>query len=213
MKVMSTDTRLHLTLLLSGLAVFIWSMIAPRDVFTWALEVLPAAAGGVILVCIYQKFRFTTLAYGLIWIATIMILIGGHYTYAEMPLFNWLRDIFDLGRNHYDRLGHFVQGFVPAIIVREVLLRKSPLRQGKWLFAIVVSICLAISALYELFEWAVAVVAGTAAEAFLGTQGDVWDTQWDMFLALCGAVTSLSVLSGSHNRALQRLALPAQTDN
>ncbi len=129
-------------------------------------------------------------------------MIGGHYTYAEVPLFNWIRDAFDLGRNDYDKVGHFAQGFVPAVIAREVLIRTSPLKPGKWLSFLVVCVCLAISALYELIEWWVAVASGTAADAFLGTQGYVWDTQSDMAFALAGAIVSLVVLSKVHDRQL-----------
>lgn len=133
------------------------------------------------------------------------MIVGGHYTYAEMPLFNWIRDTFGLERNYYDRLGHFVQGFVPALIVREVLLRKTALGSGSWLTFLTVSVCLAISAVYELIEFAVAKATGTAAEAFLGTQGDVWDTQWDMLLAFIGALTAVILLSGVHNKLLKQL--------
>jgi putative membrane protein len=133
-------------------------------------------------------------------------MVGGHYTYSEVPLFNWIRDDFAIGRNDYDRLGHFIQGFVPAIIAREILLRKSPLTRGKWLFFIVVSICLAISATYELFEWSVAELTGTAADSFLGTQGDVWDTQKDMAVALIGAIISLLTMGRLHDRFLDKMA-------
>lgn len=142
--------------------------------------------------------------YVLILIQAIILVIGGHYTYAEMPFFNWLRDTFHLARNHYDRLGHFVQGFVPAMISREILLRKSPLKNGKLLSFLVISICLAISASYELIEWGVAAATGSAADAFLGTQGDVWDTQWDMLLALCGSIISLLTLQKFHNSVLKQ---------
>jgi putative membrane protein len=139
----------------------------------------------------------------LIWLHAIILLVGGHYTYAEVPLFNWVRDTFHLSRNHYDRVGHFAQGFVPAMIAREFLIRKSPLKRGKLLFFIVVSICLAISAFYELIEFGVSQATGSAGDAFLGTQGDIWDTQKDMALALAGAVTSLLTLSRLHNRLLR----------
>ena len=196
----------HIFLLVSMISIFIWSGIYPRDRLTWYLEVTPAFIGLVILIATYQRFKLTDLAYQLIWLHAIVLLIGGHYTYAEMPFFNWLRDTFALDRNYYDRVGHVFQGFVPAIIAREVLLRLSPLQKGKWLFFIVACICLAISALYELIEWRVAVASGEAAVAFLATQGDVWDTQWDMFLALAGAIVSLLVLTGWHDRQLEKLA-------
>lgn len=195
----------HLSLLVSVLLVLIWSGINPYDRFTWLLEVLPALLGTVILAATYGKFKFTTFCYLLIAVHMAILMVGGHYTYARVPLFDWLKEVFDFSRNHYDRIGHFTQGFVPAMVVREMLLRLTPLKPGKMLSFIVISICLAISASYELIEWWVALATGTAAEAFLGTQGDVWDTQWDMFLALCGAATSLLIFSGLHNRKLNAI--------
>lgn len=183
-------------------SVLIWSGIKPHDIFTWLLEVLPAILGLVILVLTYKRFRFTELVYWLILIHSVILMIGGHYTYAEVPLFNWISDTFELGRNHYDKVGHFAQGFIPAIIAREILIRKSPLKRGKWLFFIVVCICLAMSAFYEFVEWWVAVASGTAAEAFLGTQGYVWDTQSDMLMAFLGAIISLIFLGKLHDRSL-----------
>ena len=190
------------------LSVLLWSGINPHDRFTWILEVLPALLGILILVFTYRRFKFTTLCYALMATHMIILMVGGHYTYAQVPLFNWIKEILDLSRNHYDRVGHFAQGFIPAIVAREILLRTSPLKRGKLLSVIIISICLAISAFYELIEWWVAMATGTAAEAFLGTQGDIWDTQWDMFLALCGAVTSLLLLSWLHNRSLKKLNCP-----
>ncbi len=183
-------------------SVLIWSGINPHDYFTWALEVAPAIIGLVILLATYKRFRFTGMAYWLMLIHSIILMVGGHYTYAEVPLFNWIRDAFDLGRNHYDKVGHFAQGFIPAIISREILIRKSPVTEGKWLSFIIVSICLSISAFYEFIEWWVAVASGTAAEAFLGTQGYVWDTQSDMFLAFLGAIIALVLLGKAHDRSL-----------
>lgn len=197
----------HICLLTSFIALLILSAINPHDYFTWFLEVIPAIIGAVILVAVYGKFKFTNLAYTLIWIHALILMIGGHYTYAEVPLFNWLKEVLDLSRNHYDRVGHFAQGFIPAMVTREILLRTSPLKQGKWLFVIVVFICLGISASYELIEWGVAVLTGSAADAFLGTQGDVWDTQWDMLLAICGAICSLVVLSGLHDKQLKKISI------
>ena len=184
------------------LAVFVWSAIQPEDYFTWALEVAPAVAGLLLLGLTYRQFRFTALSYWLILIHTVILMVGGHYTYAEVPLFNWLRDTLELGRNHYDKVGHFAQGFIPAILAREILLRRSPLRPGKWLFFLVVCVCLAISAFYELIEWWVAELSGTDATAFLGTQGYVWDTQSDMAMALLGALLALLLLSRWHDRQL-----------
>ncbi|MHB9094977.1 MAG: DUF2238 domain-containing protein [Eubacteriales bacterium] len=198
-------SRLHIGLLVSFVGIFIWSVINPRDLFTWFLEVLPAVIGLIVILVTYNKFRLTNLTYVLIWIHAIILVIGGHYTYAEMPLFNWLRDSFGLARNYYDRLGHLAQGFIPAIIAREMLLRKSPLRPGKLLSFIIVSVCLAISAGYELIEWGVAEATGNAADSFLGTQGDVWDTQWDMFFALVGSVLSLLTIGKLHDRYLKEV--------
>jgi len=196
---------LHTGLLIILFSVFIWSGTNPKDLFTWFLEVIPALIGLIILTLTYNRFRLTNLVYILILLHAIILIIGGHYTYAEMPIFNWIRDTFDLARNYYDRLGHFAQGFIPAIIVREILLRKTELIQGKLLSFIIVSICLAISASYELIEWGVAEATGSAADAFLGTQGDVWDTQWDMFMALLGAIISLVSISKLHDKSLREL--------
>jgi putative membrane protein len=164
-----------------------------------------------ILAATFRRFPLTRLAYVLIALHAVVLMVGGHYTYAEVPLGFWVRDALHLARNHYDRLGHFMQGFVPAILVREVLLRKTPLRRGGWLFFLTTSVCLAISAVYEFIEWWSAVLGGGAADAFLGTQGDVWDTQWDMFLCLVGALTAQIVLARLHDRELARLnAAPAK---
>jgi putative membrane protein len=195
----------YLLLLAGFTAVFAWSAIAPRDRLTWLMEVTPAVIGIVLVFATHRRFEFSRVAYAAMWAHALILMVGGHYTYAEVPLFNWLRDTYDLGRNHYDRIGHFAQGFFPAIIVREILLRTSPLKRGGWLFFIVLCVCLAISAFYELTEWWAALMWGGAANAFLATQGDVWDTQWDMFLALCGAVVSLAVLRRVHDRSLAAL--------
>jgi putative membrane protein len=182
--------------------VLAWSGAGPHDRFTWFLEVAPVLVGLPILIAVYRRFRFTSLAYTLIAIHAVILMIGGHYTYAEVPLGYWLQDWLGLARNHYDRIGHLAQGFIPAVVVREILVRRSPLRRSRWLPFVVVSICLAFSALYELIEWWTAVATGEAAEAFLGTQGDVWDTQWDMMLALIGTILALLVLSRLHDRQL-----------
>jgi putative membrane protein len=193
------------TFLLATLALLLlWSAIRPHDYFTWSLEVAPVLIGVPILIATRNRFRFTTLAYVLLWLHAIVLIVGGHYTYAEVPLGHWARDAFDLSRNHYDRLGHFAQGFVPAIVAREVLVRRSPLKPGWWLFFLVTCVCLAISAAYELVEFGVAVATGEAAEAFLGTQGDPWDTQTDMLLALVGAVAAQLLLGRAHDRQLAR---------
>ena len=187
--------------------VFIWSATRPHDYFTWFLEVFPVIIALPILFFTHKKFPLTSLLYILILIHAIILMVGGHYTYAlvpinELPAFNWLRDAFDLSRNYYDRVGHFAQGFVPAMIAREILLRKNVVKTGGWLFFIVCCICLSISACYEFIEWWVAVASGTAAEAFLGTQGDVWDTQWDMFIALVGAIMAQILLAKLQSKQL-----------
>jgi len=194
-------------LLLCLSLVFVWSAIRPHDYFTWMLEVFPIFIALPILFITYKKFPLSNLVYGLILFHAIILMVGGHYTYAEVPLFNWLRDTYDLSRNYYDRLGHFTQGFVPAIITREILLRKNIVRQGAWLFFITCCICLSISACYELIEWRVAVATGSGADAFLGTQGDVWDTQWDMFTALIGAITAQIGLAKWHNQSMRALEM------
>ena len=185
--------------------VFIWSLIQPYDYFTWFLEVSPAIIAIIILWTTRNTFPLTPLTYWLILAHAIVLMIGGHYTYAKVPLFDLIKENFDLSRNYYDKVGHFFQGFVPAIIAREVLLRKSPLTKGKWLFFIITSICLAISAFYELIEWWVALLSGEGAEAFLGTQGDVWDTQSDMMLALIGTLFALFLLGKLHDKQLNSL--------
>ena len=196
--------RLHLILLAAAGAVLLWSGIHPHDYFTWFLEVLPALVGFALLAATYPRFRFTDLAYVLMAIHACILMVGGHYTYAEVPLFHWVRDSFHLARNDYDKVGHFAQGFIPAILTREILLRTSPLRPGKWLSFLTVSVCLALSAVYEFIEWWVALATGESAEAFLGTQGYVWDTQSDMLYAAIGAIVSLALLSRVHDRMLQQ---------
>lgn len=185
-------------------AVLVWSGIHPRDPLIWLLEVLPALIGFVVLVMTRHTFPLTRLAYVLILFHCVILMVGGHYTYAEVPLFNWLRDWFDLERNNYDKLGHFVQGFVPAIIAREILVRNAVVSGRGWLSFFVICICLAISAFYELIEWWVAILSGASAEAFLGTQGYVWDTQSDMMYALVGALMALALLSKVHDKQLAR---------
>jgi putative membrane protein len=185
--------------------ILIWSFVHPADRFTWWMESFPVFIAAPLLFATRKNFRFTMLVYIGLWAHAIILLVGAHYTYAEVPLFNWLRDVFSLSRNHYDRLGHFAQGFVPALVARELLLRTSPLRAGKWLFAIVTLSCLGISAMYELLEWMVSAMKGEAADAFLGTQGDVWDTQKDMLMALIGAMTAQALLGKYHNRLIGKM--------
>lgn len=170
---------------------FALSAIRPHDYFTWLLEVLPGIFLILVLIGTYRSFQFTSMTYTFIWLHMLILMIGGHYTYAEVPLFNWIQHEWGLDRNYYDRLGHFAQGFVPALMAREVLRRHVGVTKRGWLAVLVVSVCLAFSAFYELLEFLVARLTGTAAEAFLGTQGDVWDTQWDMTLALIGAIAAL----------------------
>jgi len=185
-------------------AVLVWSAINPADYFTWFLEVLPAIIGLLVLLATRRSFPLTGLAYVLILVHCIILMVGGHYTYAEVPLFDWIRDAFALTRNNYDKVGHFAQGFIPAIIAREILMRKQIVVVRSWLNFLVVCFCLAFSAFYELIEWFVAVVSGSSAEAFLGTQGYAWDTQSDMAFALAGAVAALLLLGRLHDRQMLR---------
>ncbi|NNE36770.1 MAG: DUF2238 domain-containing protein [Gammaproteobacteria bacterium] len=185
--------------------VLIWSAIDPYDYPTWILEVSPAVIGVVILAYTYRRFPLTPLLYVLILFHCVILMVGGHYTYAEVPLFDTIRDMVGGTRNNYDKLGHITQGFVPAVIARELLIRLKVVNGRFWLQYIIVSICLAISAFYELIEWAVAIMSETAAESFLGTQGYVWDTQSDMGWALFGAILALILLGGIHDKQLSRL--------
>jgi putative membrane protein len=192
-------------LLAVGLGLLLVSGVHPKDRFTWALEVAPIIVAIPVLVATRRRFPLTPLAYRLIFLHALILMAGGHYTYAEVPLGFWARDLLGLARNHYDRLGHFAQGFVPAILAREVMRRRLGLAPGGWLFFLVTCVCLSVSAAYEMIEWLAAVTTGSAAMAFLGTQGDVWDTQWDMFIALVGAIASQLALSRAHDRQLAHL--------
>ena len=183
-------------------AVLVWSGINPKDQFTWLLEVAPALIGAALLALTYKLFRLTPLLYAFILLHCVVLMIGGHYTYAEVPLFDGL---FDAQRNNYDKVGHFFQGFVPALIAREILIRKHVVNGRGWRSVFIISICLAFSAFYELIEWWVALATGENAEAFLGTQGYVWDTQSDMAFALLGAILSLLMLSRWHDQQLERV--------
>jgi putative membrane protein len=202
---MKNISRSHLALLATAVAVILWSGWHPYDRLTWWLEASPGLAGLIILLVTYRRFRFTTLCYTLIALHICVLCTGGHYTYARVRLFNWLEPIFGWHRNHYDRLGHLMQGFVPAIVAREVLIRLEVLKRTKWLSFLVLSICLGISAFYELIEWWTALASGAASIDFLGTQGDVWDTQSDMFCAFIGVICALLFLSAPHNRAIRKL--------
>ncbi|MCG8591787.1 MAG: DUF2238 domain-containing protein [Proteobacteria bacterium] len=195
-----------LVLLALALVALVVSGIDPYDRPTWFLETVPVMIGAVLLVASYRRYPLTPLLYRLLFVHALILVLGGHYTYARVPPGFWVQDVFDLARNHYDRLGHLAQGFVPAILAREILLRSSPLGRGGWLFLYVTSVCLAFSAFYEMLEWWAAVVGGEASHEFLGTQGDVWDTQWDMFLALLGAISAQLLLARRHDRELARLA-------
>lgn len=186
----------------SFLAVFIWSAIGPTDRFTWILEVAPALIGLLLITVTYRRFPLTELSYLLILIHCIILMIGGHYTYAEVPLFDWLSEYFNSGRNNYDKVGHFAQGFIPAIVCREIIIRNGLINGARWQNFFTLCFCLAFSAFYELIEWWVALASGEDAEAFLGTQGYVWDTQSDMGFALLGAVISLALLRRFHDRQL-----------
>ncbi len=185
--------------------VFVWSAISPEDYFTWFLEVLPALIGFIVLAVTYKKFRLTRLTYTLILIHCIILMVGGHYTYAKVPLFDWFKDVFELSRNNYDKVGHLAQGFIPAIIAREIFIRRTVVNTKGWLAFFVICFCLAFSAFYELIEWWVAELTGESAEAFLGTQGYVWDTQSDMAWALLGATIALLFLSKVHDHQLRRI--------
>lgn len=189
--------------LLVFFSALVWSVIKPHDLFTWLLEVFPALLGFIVLAKTYRTFPLTTLVYNLILLHSIILMVGGHYTYAEVPLFDWFKEWFGATRNNYDKLGHLAQGFVPVLIARELVIRKQIIRDRAWQHFFCVCFCLAFSAWYELLEWAVALASGESAEAFLGTQGYIWDTQSDMFYALLGAMISLLLLSRYHDKQLQ----------
>ncbi len=188
--------------LLIFFSVLIWSGINPKDYFTWVLEVVPAVIGLVVLIASYKRFPLTPILYTLILAHSVILMVGGHYTYAEVPLFESIKPLFGFERNNYDKLGHFAQGFIPAIIARELFIRWEVVAAPNWRNALIVSVCLAFSAFYELIEWAVAISMGKSAEAFLGTQGYIWDTQTDMAFALLGAIAALTILSKFHDKQL-----------
>lgn len=196
----------HITLLSIYFIVLIWSAINPHDYFTWILEVFPALIGLGILFVTKNKFPLTDITYILILVHCCILFVGGHYTYAEVPLFDWIKEYFGQDRNNYDKVGHVAQGFVPAIIIREVFLRKQVVKKGMWLSVIVIFFCLGISAMYELLEWLVAELSGEGADAFLGTQGYTWDTQSDMLCAMIGAISSLILFSKLQNKQLSKIS-------
>ena len=199
--------REPIVLLVAGAIALALSAVHPYERGTWWMEVAPIFIAVPILIATARRFPLTPLTYRLIFFHALVLMLGGHYTYARVPLGEWFKDWLHLARNHYDRLGHFTQGFVPAIIAREVLLRLTPLKRGAWLFVLVTAVCLAVSACYEFIEWWAALLGGSAATEFLGTQGDVWDTQWDMFLALIGAITAQLTLARVHDRQLQEITV------
>lgn len=203
--------REPVVLLVVILVLVALSRIGALEPGTWLLEVAPIFVIAPILVLTARRFPLTPLVYRLLFVHALILTLGGHYTYAKVPLGFWVQDALGLARNHYDRLGHFAQGFVPAMLTREVLMRRSPLVGGRWLAFLVVCVCLAFSATYELIEWLAAILGGSSAESFLGTQGDVWDTQWDMFMALVGAMSALLLLSRAHDGQLARLRLTASS--
>jgi putative membrane protein len=196
---------LHLSLLSLVVLAMAVSAYQPFDRATWYLEVAPVLIAIPLLWFTYARFPLTNLLYMLIAIHALILIVGGHYTYARVPLGYWVQDALDLSRNHYDRLGHVAQGFIPAMVARELLQRLTALRPGVWLFFLVTCVALAISAFYELIEWWVALAMGGAADEFLATQGDIWDTQWDMFLALCGALLAQLTLARVQDRQMAAL--------
>ena len=193
-------------LLAAGAVLLVWSGLNPADRTTWILEVFPIFIAVPLLLATAKRFPLTPLAYRLIFVHALILMLGGHYTYAQVPLGFWMERVFGFTRNHYDRIGHFAQGFVPAILTREILIRRSPLVRGRWLFFVVLSVCLAISACYEFIEWWSALLGGSAADAFLGTQGDPFDTQADMFMALVGAFAAQVLLARVHDRQIAEVA-------
>lgn len=200
-------TRKYILLVFLFFAGLIISAIQPHDYFTWVLEVFPAVIGFIILAITFNKFRFTYFTYLFILLHCYILFIGGHYTYAQVPLFNWIKDILHQSRNNYDKLGHFFQGFVPALIVREILIRKAIINGSGWLSFLTVCVCATISMFYEFLEWFVSVASGSAGDDFLGTQGYVWDTQSDMLMAVIGAVCAVVLLGKYHNRQINKAVI------
>lgn len=204
-EIKNSGSKFHILLLVSLLFVLIWSAIKPHDYFTWLLEVLPALLAVAIFAFFYNRFRFTDLVYTIVWFHCIVLMVGAKYTYAEVPLFDYIGDVFGWTRNNYDKVGHFMQGFSPALIAREVFIRNEIVNGKRWTFFMAIAVPLAFSAFYEFVEWWVAVATGDSAEAFLGTQGYQWDTQTDMFMCLCGSILALLLLSGWQNRQMKNL--------
>lgn len=189
------------------ISVLIWSGFNPKDYPTWILETAPAIIAFIVIIATRRRFQLSSLAYCLILLHSIILMIGGHYTYAEVPIFDFLRESLHYERNNFDKIGHFAQGFIPAIVAREIMIRNKVVKSRNWLNFFIISTCLAISAFYELIEWWVALFSQEGAEAFLGTQGYIWDTQSDMAFALLGAIISLATLSRLHDRQLYDLTI------
>jgi putative membrane protein len=195
-------------LLLLFFAGLIWSGIAPHDYFTWIMEIFPGIIGFLILVFTFKKFRFTYLTYCLILVHCYILFIGGHYTYAEVPLFDWIKEVFNQTRNNYDKVGHFAQGFVPAMIVRELFIRQQIVKNSGWISFLTLCVCMSISVLYEFLEWFVAIITGESADSFLGTQGYIWDTQSDMLYATIGAVCMIVLISKIQDKMIKLMPMP-----
>ena len=193
------------SLLILFVLVFVWSAINPHDYFTWMLEVFPAVIGLVVLAATFNKFRFTDLIYTLILIHCCILFVGGHYTYAEVPLFNWIRDVLHQSRNNYDKVGHLAQGFIPALIVRELFIRMEVVNKKGWLNVIIIAICMAISVTYEFIEWFVSILSGESGDSFLGTQGYIWDTQSDMLYATIGAILGIFIFSNYQDKQIRKI--------
>jgi putative membrane protein len=204
----SKPNKIHITLFILFIAVLILSLINPKSYLIWMLEAFPVIGGVIILAVTRKKFEFTNFVYILILIVIIIVLIGAHYTYERVPLFNWIKEVYRLKRNNYDRVGHFLQGFVTAFVAREIIIRKLKLKSGKLSGILVVFICLSLSAFYELIEWIVAVIGGGPANDFLGAQGDKWDSHWDMFLALTGSIIMVTMFYKVHDKYIRNKSGP-----
>ena len=198
-------SKFHIFLLVSLLLVLIWSAYKPHDYFTWFLEVLPALIAVAIFAFSFKKFRFSNLVYAIVWFHCIVLMVGGKYTYAEMPLFDYIGKIFGWTRNNYDKLGHFMQGFSPALVAREVYIRRNIINGKWWTYFLAVAVPLAFSAFYEFVEWWVSLLSGSAGDSFLGTQGYIWDTQTDMFMCFVGSITALLLLNGIQDKQMKHL--------
>jgi putative membrane protein len=194
--------KFHLSLLFIFIIASVFSFIGCKETFTWFLECIPAFIGVIVLIATYHRFKFSNFTYTVILVHCLILIIGGHYTYAEVPLFDWIKEVFHQSRNNYDKVGHFIQGFCPALIVREIFVRKAVVNGKKWLGFIIISISLAISAFYELIEWFVSVNSGESGDAFLGTQGYIWDTQSDMLTALIGAIVAVALFGRIQDRSI-----------